>query len=255
METNIIPIITAILAADIVIILVLVRRKRAMRRKLTENLVAVAESEGWERIPPVGPGELYRFQGTTPSGIRWQIAAERSGKSSSGRHNLLWHTDEVRLSDGVLGIGPGGGLRIADVDLGHPMIRAALRRIYGDEPAHVLEQGQVHLVPEEILPRSCMVIADSADLVADFLRPPLPEVLSEWQGEKLPIPILLFWNGGMRIRFTKTIEGPEMLRKITFLCEAFAVRGKEIERKREPRRGAQAPQGETEGSEWDPLLL
>lgn len=252
METNIIPIIATILAADIIILLVLVRRKKAMRQKLTEALVAVAESEGWQRVTPAGPKELYRFQGTTPSGITWQIAAERSGKSSSGRHNLLWQTDEVRLSDGVLGIGPGGGLGIADVDLGHPMIRAALRRIYGDDLAPVLEHAQIHLVPQETLPRSCMVISDSADLVADFLRPPLPEVLSEWQGEKLPIPILLFWNGGMRIRFTKTVEGPEMLRKITFLCEAFAVRGKEIERRREPWRGAQAPE---EDSEWDPLLL
>lgn len=252
METNIIPIITAVLAADIVILLVLVRRKKAMRRKLTETLAAVAESEGWQPIPSAGPKELYRFQGTTPSGITWQIAAERSGKSSSGRQNLLWQTDEVRLSDGVLGIGPGGGLGIADVDLGHPMIQAALRRIYGDDLAPVLQHAQVHLVPQETLPRSCMVISDSADLVADFLRPPLPEVLSEWQREKLPVPVLLFWNGGMRIRFMKTIEGPEMLRKITFLCEAFAVRGKEIERRREPSRRAKASEGD---SEWDPLLL
>lgn len=243
MDPTVVLIIAATVVVDIIIVIVVLRAKKAKREKLRQLVNATVEAEGWQSLPPTASDQLYRFQGTIASGISWELTARSNGRSSRRSYSssrasyrptlqaITWETKDIRLEGKVIGLGTGGGLgmQLTDVDMGHALIQSALKRIYGDDLASKLAETTIVQLPERTIPRLYMLLSTDPDLAEKFVRDPVASILRDWQGEKMPIPNILLWDGGMRVRFMKVQEDVELLRKIVLLCGTLAIRGKEIE--------------------------
>lgn len=240
MDLLVVLVIAAVLLVDAIIFIAVFKAKKAKREKLRTTVLAAAEAEGWQSLPTTESNQLYRLGGAITPDISWEITAYPNGRSStrsnsSFRSNyrptvqtITWQTKDIRLQGKVIGIGPGGGLRVTEVDLGHRLIQTALQRIYGDDLAARLARAQIVELPEQTIPRLYMVISNDPDLAGEFLREPVPSILRDWQSEKMPVPAILIWEEGMWVRFRKVSDEIEALREIAAFCGALAVRGKDI---------------------------
>ncbi len=230
MNTETIITIAVVLAADLLFLLVFLKiRKKNREERL--NIEMIAREGDWRTEPTTDPSELYRIRGELSTGIGWEMVARRSRASGSGgRHRTTtWSTGDVVLNGGVVALGPGMGINMetGDIDLGHSLIQAALRRMFGDELAAALADAYVIEIGPDEFSRRYSVFTDNEEVARRFLADPLPSILAEWRSEKLPFPGLVFWNRGMRIRFGEIANDPGEMRRIISLCGVLALRGRE----------------------------
>lgn len=223
---TIVLIVGATLLFDLVFFLFIFR----MRRKKKEQIVRLAvevEKKGWRISSGRGKGEALRFTGETSSGSPWEMTITQE----RGKRGTIWRAPALELRDDVLAIGPFTGMSQItgedELDLGHRLIQTALGRLYGEEAAADLARARIVHLPEE-LQGPWVAFSSNQELAEHFLADPVASVLREWRDESSPAPSILFWRGGLELRFRNGVSDPDVLDQIVTLGDILALRGEEL---------------------------
>lgn len=232
MDQTTLSIIVAVILCDIVIVMLVMGRKKAKRKQLQALLAATAEVEGWTVIPTPEKDAALHVTGTIAPGIAWELIVRQSRKSAEDESNrsTVWRTADVRMESGIIAIGPGVPLSLADVDLAHPLVRRSLQRLYGKETADALAEAAAIDTGDPAFTRLYMVLSNDEAAARQFVRDPVPSMLLDWRSSGMPPPTVSITQDGMHVRFLNSITDIDTLRKIVMLCGALAVRGKEVGR-------------------------
>lgn len=224
--SNIVLIVVLTLLLDVIIILA-VRRMR--RRKVEQNagLQDHLAASGRLVLPTEGKDEIYRVADDSPAGLQWQMVA----RHAKGGRGTIWSVPELVLPDDIIALGSFGMIdqltQGEDVDLGHGLVQSALARLYGREAAAELAGGRL-IELEDVDTGPWVAFSTSEERTRRFIAEPVTSILREWRTGEVPPPAILFWRGGLELRFRDAIRDPERIEQTVMLGDLLALRGKEV---------------------------
>ena len=227
MSTNtIVAIVAVTLLLDVIIILVI----RRMRRRKVEGHAELREqfaASGWRVLPTEGTDEIYRIAGDSPAGPEWQMVA----RHAKGGRGTIWSVPELMLRGDIIALGSFGMIdQLAqgeDVDLGHGLVQSALARLYGRGAAAELAGGSL-VELDDVDTGPWVAFSTSEEGARRFIAEPVASILREWRTGEVPPPAVLFWRGGLELRFRDAIVDPERVEQTVMLGDLLALRAKEL---------------------------
>ncbi|HBB95071.1 MAG TPA: hypothetical protein DC054_06745 [Blastocatellia bacterium] len=208
------------------------------RQKINESALAqLAQSQGWQyqksyELSQLGSGNVLRYrlsQGSREDGA-WSLDIESgsagSGAGGSPLQNTTWRSEDVKLPEGLVLIGPRPKDMPVNFDLGSILMQAALKVLLhmslGNEAPdaahlHEVKQGSPDLLrqylvftTDEGLPRRLMT-ADAERALLD-----LTQSLKEKQR-----PAVVFWTQGLQVKCAGLITDAPNLKRIATLGGAL----------------------------------
>lgn len=208
------------------------------RQKINETALAqLAQSQGWRyqksyELSQLDSGNVlrYRFSHASGGDGAWTLDIESgsagSGAGGSPLQNTTWRSEDVKLADGLVLIGPRPKDMPANFDFGGMLTQAALqvllRMTLGDDApdtAHLREvkNGSPDLLrhylvfaTDEALPGRLMTADAERALLA------LTQTLKEKQR-----PAVVFWNQGLQVKCVGLITDAPNLQGIAALGGAL----------------------------------
>ena len=205
------------------------------RQKINEPALAqLAQSKGWQyqksfELSHLGSGNVlrYRFSQTRGDGGGWTLDIESAAAAGgSPLQNTIWRSEDVKLPEGLVLIGPRPKDMPANLDFGGMLIQAALQMLLratlgNDAPdtSHLREvkKGSPDLLghylvfaSDEALPGRLLTSGTERALLA------LTQSLKEKQR-----PAIVFWKQGLQVKCAGLITDPSNLQRIAALGEAL----------------------------------
>ena len=208
------------------------------RQKISETALAqLAQSEGWQfqksyELSHPGSGSVlrYRFSQADEDGAGWTLdietASAAGGAGGTSVQNTIWRSDDVKLPEGLVLIGPRPKNLPANLDLGGMLSQAALQMLLqaalgNDAPDTVRLREVKHDSPGVV--RHYLVFATDHDLPRRLLTAEAESgllVLAHGLKEKQR-PAVVFWKQGLQVRCAGLITDTPNLQRIAALGDAL----------------------------------
>ncbi len=216
-SSEIILLVGLVIGFDILVIIVILR-VRAKRRGAGSALRRVATEEGWSMLTE---GDRTHYSGKTDSGVTWHLESSRSG-------SVWWSEEAVLEGDQVIALGPFGGLYEKfggdiDLDLAHPMIQAALTKLFGAERAEHLARARMVDLGDRV-PEGFSLFTDTEELSLRLLADPIAPLLAEWRAGSAAPPAIILDSDRLELRFKKELRTPDEWRQVIALGSVLALR-------------------------------
>jgi hypothetical protein len=208
------------------------------RQKVNETaLVQLAQSQGWQyqksyELSHLGSGNVlrYRFSHANADDGAWTLDIESgsagSGSGGSPVQNTTWRSEDEKLTEGLVLIGPRPKDMPVNFDFGGMLTQAALqvllRMTLGDAAPDTSHLREVKNGSPDLL-RHYLVFATDAALpdrlvTADAERALL--ALTQSLKEKQH-PAVVFWNQGLQVKCAGLITDAPNLQRIAALGGAL----------------------------------
>ena len=226
------PISAIVILAVLGIVIWLTQR----RKKIDETALSqLAQSEGWQyqksyELSQLGPGNVlrYRFSNSTDAGGRWTLdiasASVSGGPGGAPQQSTTWRTEDVKLPDELILIGPRPKDMPANLDFGGALTGMALQMLlgtmlHGEAP----DTTRLHEVKATGLARQYLVFATDEALLGRLLNSQIETALIELAGslKEKQRPAIVFWHRGLQVKCAGMITGPADLQRIAAMGEAL----------------------------------
>jgi hypothetical protein len=208
------------------------------RQKISETALAqLAKSEGWQfqksyELSQLGAGNVlrYRFSQGHGEGAGWTLdietASAAGGAGGSPLQNTTWRSEDVKLSEGLLLIGPRPKDLPENLDLGGMLTQAALqmllRATLGNEAPDTARLNEVkHDSPG--VRRHYLVFATDNNLPGRLLTAEAEAallVLAHGLKERQR-PAVVFWKQGLQVKCAGLITDAPNLQRLAALGGAL----------------------------------
>jgi hypothetical protein len=206
------------------------------RQKIDETALAqVAQSQGWQyeksyELSHLGSGNVLRYRFSSAHGNggagTLDIESASAGAGGSAQQNTIWRSEEVKLPDGLVLIGPRPKDMPANFDLGGVLIQAALQMLLrgalGNDAPDTAKVREVKRGSPDLL-QHCLVFATDEALAGRLLTSQAERALlalTQSLKEKQR-PAVVFWKQGLQVKCAGLITDPANLQRIAALGGAL----------------------------------
>lgn len=207
------------------------------RQKVNETALAqLAQSHGWQyqksyELSQLGSGNVLRYHfshGSRENGA-WSLDIESGSAGSAGGsplQNTTWRSEDVKLPEGLVLIGPRPKDMPVNFDLGGMLTQAALQVLLhmslGNEAPDTADLREVKYGSPDLL-RQYLVFATNEALprrlvTADAERALLALTQSLKEKQR---PAVVFWERGLQVKCTGLITDAPNLQRIATLGGAL----------------------------------
>ncbi len=202
------------------------------RQKIDETALAqVAQSQGWQyeksyQLAHLGSGNVLRYQFSSVQEDRgaWTLDIESAsaGAGGSSQQNTIWRSEEVKLSEGLVLIGPRPKDMPASFDLGGVLIQAALQMLLrgalGNDAPDTAKVREVRRGSPDFLQHYLVFATDEAlagRLLTSHVERALLALTQSLKEKQRPA--VVFWNRGLQVKCVGLITDPPNLQRIAAL--------------------------------------
>lgn len=206
------------------------------RQKIDEtNLAQLAQSQGWQyqksyELSQLGSGNVlrYRFSQAHGDGGAWTLDIETASAGAGGSplQNTIWRSEDVKLPEGLVLIGPRPKDLPANLDCGGMLTQAALqmllRATLGNDAPDTSHLREVKNGSPDLLGHY-LVFATDETLPGRLLTSQAESVLlalSRSLKEKQR-PAVVFWKQGLQVKCVGLITDTPNLQRIAALGGAL----------------------------------
>ena len=202
-------------------------------QKISETALAqLAQSEGWQfqKSYELGSVLRYRFSQAHEDGAGWTLdietASAAGGAGGSPMQNTIWRSEDVKLPEGLVLIGPRPKDLPANLDLDGMLSQAALqmllRATLGNDAPDTARLREVKHDSRGVV-RHYLVFATDHDLPRRLLTAEAESgllVLAHGLKEKQR-PAVVFWKQGLQVKCAGLITDTPNLQRIAALGDAL----------------------------------
>jgi len=226
------PISALVIVAILGIVIWLTQR----RKKIDETALSqFAQSKGWQygksyELSQLGSGNVlrYRFSSARDAGGAWTLDIESAsvsgGPGGAPQQSTTWRTEDVKLPNEVILIGPRPKDMPPNLGFGGPLTGMALQLLlrtilHGEAP----DTARLHEVKGAGLERHYLVFATDEALLGRLLDSETETALMELAGslKEQQRPAIVFWHRGLQVKCRGLITAPADLQGIAALGEAL----------------------------------
>jgi hypothetical protein len=208
------------------------------RQKINETALAqLARSQGWQyqksyELSHLGSGNVlrYRFSQAHGDGGGWTLdietASAAGGAGGSPLQSTIWRSEDVKLPEGLVLIGPRPRDMPANLDFGGMLTQAALqillRATLGHDAPNTSHLREVKNGSSDLL-RHCMVFATDETLPGRLLTSQAESALLGLRQslKEKQRPAVVFWKQGLQVKCVGLITDPTNLQRIAALGDAL----------------------------------
>ena len=226
------PIIAIVILAALGIVLWLTQRAKKVDEA---GLAQLAQSRGWQyaksyELSQLGSGNVlrYRFSNAQGEGGGWTLDVESTsvsgGPGGAAQQSTIWRTDEIRLPDELILIGPRPEDMPPNLDFGGALTGMALQMLLrtmfsGEAP----DASRLHEVKDSGVARQYLVFATDEALLGRLVNSQTESALSELAGslKEKQRPAVVFWHRGLQVKCAGMITDHANLQRIAALGEAL----------------------------------
>jgi hypothetical protein len=208
------------------------------RQKISETALAqLAQSEGWQyqksyELSQLGSGNVlrHRLSQAHGDGGGWTLdietASAAGGAGGAPLQNTIWRSEDVKLPEGLVLIGPRPKDLPANLDLGGMLTQAALQMLLrvtlGNDAPDTARLSEVKSDSPGVR-RHYLVFATDDELPGRLLTAEAEAVLlvlAHGLKEKQR-PAVVFWKQGLQVKCVGLITDPPNLQRIAALGGAL----------------------------------
>jgi hypothetical protein len=227
------PISAIIILAFLGIVIWLTQR----RKKIDEAALSqLAQSKGWQyqksfELPQLGSGNVlrYRFSNSTGEGGEWTLDLESAsvsgGPGGAPQQSTTWHTEDVKLPNELILIGPRPEDMPPHLDFGGALSGMVVPMLLGRllSGGEAPDTTRLREVKGARLERHYLVFATDEALLGRLLNQGTETALMELAGslKEKQRPAIMFWHRGLQVKCAGLITRPVDLQGIAALGEAL----------------------------------
>ena len=205
------------------------------RQKINETALAqLAQSQGWQyqksyELSQLGSGNVlrYRFSQAHGDGGAWTLdIGTASAAGGAPLQNTIWRSEDVKLPEGLVLIGPRPKDMPANLDLGGLLTQAALqmllRATLGNDAPDTSHLREVKTGSLDLLRHYLVFATDEASAGCLLTSQAESSLLALTQSLKeKQRPAVVFWKQGLQVKCVGLITDAPNLQRIVALGGAL----------------------------------